>query len=359
MNRAFSVALLLLVVFLGATVSHAGFKHQPFVAKPYVPLKTSGLPQGFEPQYARSFEDLVIKNDVRSASDLVGFCTSTNLDRLAYCEGYIELATRSWKYSTACESQTHGDPSFCAGATAAQKKIQEILQACGDCAPDERLVKLKTAIGTCLSDAQRDERYCSGYNWEVANKIAELSVQSKDVRGLGVRHGAEDLFLNLWTSKAELLEFRPCLQTEVGPQQLRNMFLGFIRDNPEQQRGSTAIMALEKALFYELCPGPARGLKPHMEQCTAWDYGDDGQLGTKNTCDKAVVIQFMAKNQRTVERQLNPGDAFRTGISRSQIGGDWWFTACPVGYVSSVPFLPKNLGVIRASQYSCARKRKQ
>lgn len=178
---------------------------------------------------------------------------------------------------------------------------------------------------------------------------------SEGARDRGLGDAARDVGLHLFASE-DFYEFRPCLQTVISPQQVRNILLEFIRDNPDQQRGSTAIVILAKALFYSLCPGPAQRWKPHMEQCTTWGY-DGGQFGTENTCDKAVVIQFMAEGQRAIERLLNPGETFRTGLSRSQIDRGWWmFTTCPVGYVSSVPFLSKNNEVIRASRYSCVRK---
>ena len=60
-------------------------------------------------------------------------------------------------------------------------------------------------------------------------------------------------------------------------------------------------------------------------------------------------------DQNIIERQLNPGESFSTGLNRSKLGR-WMFMACPVGYVSSVLFHPANDKLIRASQYSCTKK---
>jgi len=330
-------------------------------------------------------KDLANAVTPRSASELIKLCTSTDPDRLAYCEGYIDGAMHIWKYSTACQSPTISDQSFCAGVKSAEEAIREAFSACRDCnigsfRPEladkpirfqlfkERMREffkaLRAIMGICSSDESRDEHYCSGYNAQVANTLAEFSGMypnhvPKGARELGLGHAAGDVGMYAFNS-AEFLEFRPCIQTAIGPQQARNIFLEFMRDNPEQQRDSTAIIALAKALFYSVCPGPAEGLRPHMEQCTTWEYHDDN-FGTENTCNKDVVIQFMVKDQRAIERQLKPGEAFRTGLSRSQTIG-WMFTTCPVGYVSSVPFLPEkddafiDPSPIKASLYSCVRK---
>ena len=193
-----------------------------------------------------------------------------------------------------------------------------------------------------------------GYNAEVANSLASLSVNysPEDKRVFGMSVAVIDTFAHLMGS-GEYYGFQPCVQATINPQEARSILLEFIRDNPEQQRDTTAIMILAKALYYQVCPGPKQHLQPHMEQCTTWDYDND-QFGTENTCDEAVVIQFLTKDQPMIERQLNPGEAFRTG---SQIDrGFWMSTTCPVDYVSSIPFLPENRLEIGASRYSCTRK---
>lgn len=329
-------------------------------------------------------KDLANAETGRSASELIKLCTSADPDRLTYCEGYIDGAMHIWKYITACQSPTISDQSFCAGVKFAEKVNLEAFSACRDCnfgsfRPElgdkpirlqlykERMREfskaLRATLGICSPDERRDEHYCSGYNAQVANTLAEdlltyPNIVPKGVRDLGLGHAAGDVGIHAFASE-EFFEFRPCIQTAIGPQQARKIFLEFMRDNPEQQR-STAIMAMAKALFYSVCPGPEEGLRPHMEQCTTWEYDDDN-FGTENTCDKAVVIQFMVKDQPAIERQLKPGETFRTGLSRSQTIG-WMFTTCPVGYVSSVPFLPEeddafiDPSPIKASLYSCVRK---
>jgi hypothetical protein len=326
-------------------------------------------------------QDLYPVDTERSASELVSFCSSVDADELAYCEGYIDGATLIWKLSTACTSIEAGDQSFCAGGESARDEISKAFKACKDCdiatfrpelGDDPKRVELfmermnrfrnelKAAMGTCTPDEHRDVHFCSGYNAMTEREIAELSIwNTNDVsvgaRDLGLEQASMDLIVHFFASE-EIHEFQPCLQKSIGPQQTRNILLEFVHDHPEQQRETTAIIILEKALFYGLCPGPAQQIKPHMEQCTRWEY-DSGEFGTENTCDKSVAIQFMVEGQQAIERQIKPGKAFSTGLSRSDISRGWWmFTTCPAGYVSSVPFLPENKSAIAASRYSCERK---
>jgi len=103
--------------------------------------------------------------------------------------------------------------------------------------------------------------------------------------------------------------------------------------------------------------GAAQQAVPHLERCTSWDYGT-GHLGTSNSCDMDVSVRFMTmRDQHFVEVELGPGRRFDSGLSRDELGSDWWmFTTCPVGYVSDVPFQPENRETIIPSKYGCVRK---
>ena len=90
-----------------------------------------------------------------------------------------------------------------------------------------------------------------------------------------------------------------------------------------------------------------------MEMCTDWDYYDE-QWGTRNTCDREVFVQFMARDHDVIQGLLKPGEEFSTGLDRSQLSG-WIFTTCQAGYTSAVPLLPENRSLIGASQYSCIK----
>jgi len=101
----------------------------------------------------------------------------------------------------------------------------------------------------------------------------------------------------------------------------------------------------------------SREEKPHLERCVKWGYEGD-QFAAKNICDEAVFIQFQKAGHPAIERQLMPGGTLLTGLKHWQMGGGgyWIFTACPAGYVSSVPFRPQNNKTIEAGQYSCVGK---
>ena len=86
-----------------------------------------------------------------------------------------------------------------------------------------------------------------------------------------------------------------------------------------------------------------------MEQCTIFQFEGD-ELATANTCDEAAAVQLLASGQSAIERVLDPGETFVTGLSR---GVRYMFTTCPVGYESSVPLREENRSAIVGSQYSC------
>ena len=308
----------------------------------------------------------------RSTSDLASLCTSTDAERLAYCEGYLVGAAHLWKVMAACSSPASGEKRFCAGAQAAYEKFQEALQNCNGCrsdsVPDFRkrrlafLDEITAALGICAPgwEWERTKEYCTGYNEEAAKSIAwyaaaYLRDERKGARDRGLGEGAGEVTVYLFAP--ELLEaFVPCLTSSVRPDELRKAFVEFVHEYPEQLRIDFPILALQKALFYELCPGPEKGLRPHMEVCTVWDY-DGGQYGTRNACDEPVVIRFRSGVREAVEREVGPGGEFRTGLGRSDIRDDGAvFTVCPVGYESSPPFDSRNPEAIRKSFYSCVPK---
>lgn len=313
---------------------------------------------------------------VRSASELIKICSSTDSEMMNYCEGYIESALYTWKLMTTCASQKQSNQSFCRGAKSAQKSIQKVMSACKDCSLggfkpelkdniirgrlfEERMQKFPTelsaALGVCIPDDQRDEHYCAGYDSQVKNTITEYAVLyssklSDKPKDMGMGHAAADVGLHLWSSTA-FFGFLPCIKREINSDEAKTLFLKFMYDNPEQKIDTTAIVALEKSLYYSVCPGPALGgVKPNMEQCTKWKSEND-YLGTKNTCKKDVQIQFMTKDKQIIERQLSPNETFSTEKQ------NWWmFATCPVGYMSSVEFSLENERNIRTSQYSCIKK---
>jgi hypothetical protein len=324
----------------------------------------------------------------RSASDLVSLCTSTNPDQLAYCEGYITGAAHRWKVSAACRSPVPGDKSFCAGSKAAYDKTHETLENCKYCGGDrsqpdfvERMRRfrdeLKVALGVCSpsSEWERRKEYCAGYNDEAATTIASFAAallederRSARDQGLGDADAAargimasEFYYIAPITKASEYyIAFVPCLERSVLPDEMRKTLIEFVHDYPEQLRIGDPIFLLEEAMFYGVCPGPQSGFKPQMELCTTWNY-DGGQYGTKNTCDKPVVIKFVATGRDAIEREVSPGGDFRTGLSMSDItgGAGFLYTVCPAGYKSSVPIESGNgeeRDAISKGLYSCVRK---
>jgi uncharacterized membrane-anchored protein len=96
-------------------------------------------------------------------------------------------------------------------------------------------------------------------------------------------------------------------------------------------------------------PNSVSGVTPHMERCTPFRYEGD-ELVTVNTCEEAVVVQFMPSGQFVIERTLEPGEAFATGLSRP---ASYVFATCPVGYETTVLLREQNRSIISRSQYRC------
>lgn len=330
--------------------------------------------------WARSLEQDLAQNETgRTASELVSLCRSSTADRLTYCQGYIEGATHFWQYQNACASAAQSDQSFCAGAEAAREAIRKFFEACADCDINglepgpthaqrfmERMRKLpgelKTALGICAADRDYNKHYCSGYNKEAEISIAELSAmysstRSEDARLLGLGHGKGDVGLHLFASK-EFYELRPCVKTAVDAKKIRNILLAFVRENPEQEVNTTAVLILGKALSYVLCTGSAlQRERPHTEQCITW-VRDHEHAGARNICDTPVVIEFISQHaleaELGAESEIIPGNSFSAnpGLSRMP----WVFTACPVGSVSSVALRKGSIETIKAGKYGCISK---
>jgi hypothetical protein len=112
------------------------------------------------------------------------------------------------------------------------------------------------------------------------------------------------------------------------------------------------------AVIYFCCTAAwAQQTVPHLEKCTDWNY-QDGVFGTTNSCSQPVAIQFMTRgNQQATTGNIGPKERFKTGLNKQQIDSGWWmFTACPVGYVSSITFVPGNKDTLIPSKYNCVRQ---
>ena len=297
----------------------------------------------------------------RTTSELVRLCVSDDPDRSVYCDGYIAVAVFLWKASLACDSHAPNDQLFCAGATDARSAVEETLSSCSECDQEVEREKLRDALKAagdlCIPDERHNEHYCAGYNAAIEfATVSLLPFQTPDVRDgpryAGLLHGANDLILHLMAS-ADIHYFMPCIQLDVPQEDIRAIYLHFVSEYPAQTSDLAAVISLAKSLYYGLCPGPERGLKPHMEACTTWDY-ENGEFGTRNVCDKAVFVQFKEEGQGLIERELKPGETLLTGRSREPDRRVWWmFSTCPLDYVSTPVFTEANKDEIQASRYSC------
>lgn len=134
-------------------------------------------------------------------------------------------------------------------------------------------------------------------------------------------------------------------------------------DSSPNDAGAVTNMADESFRNLTILPARSAAIVPqtsvaHAEDCAVWGYRDNDHFGAVNKCKDPMRIQFMLTNdQRVIEREVKPGEFFDTGLTSNQVERTrWLFTACPVGYVPSVPFLLKHEDEIQASRYNCSRK---
>jgi hypothetical protein len=267
---------------------------------------------------------------------------------MAFCRGALaakEIHQAIWEDCADCNfSQFQPELS---DETARQRRYSEKMRAFAD--------EMRTALGVCSLDGQHDQAYCNGYNTEVRLALADSNLRfwvktTVNPYEVGLGDGAADLFVHLW-SETQVHHFRPCIPPDTDIEELTDVFLKYVEEDPDERRIDTATMLLLRAMYFGFCPGPDEKIKPHLEQCTAWRQ-IRGQFGTKNECQQAVVVNFRLADQAPILRELEPNEVLTTGRTEEQIR-QWWFTTCPAGYESSLPLVPGNLGEIGASRYNC------
>jgi len=338
---------------------------------------------GIEPSVPALEEDLALALEPWSASAFVQLCAAEDPDRAAYCEGYLEALIHYLKYKSSCMSDEILDRTYCQGATEAQQKINSAWQSCKDCSyeqfrPDlqddaarrqlfnERMKdfrdELEITLGTCELGGERSKNYCLGFNAEKNLGVSMNLVNSPDGTAeipydMGVSAASFDLFAALYAS-SEFHAINACVPATLTTKEAKDILLQFVRENPEQQNDTMATLLLAKALFYNLCQTAiSQEMKPHAEQCIQWSHSH-AQPGVMNICDKTIVIVFILERasgpELKTEQLVIKGGQFHADQRLSRT--PWRFTACPEGYVSSVPLNAEYLDRIRASDYGCVKE---
>jgi hypothetical protein len=306
-------------------------------------------------------------------------CAAEDADRVAYCEGYLEALIHYLKYKSSCMSDEILDRTYCQGATDAQEKIHAAYQSCKDCdfesfRPDlqddaERLQlfnkrlksfhdELEITLGTCELGGDRIKNYCLGFNAE-KNLGVSMNLGSdetpENAYKMGVSDVASDLFATVYAYGHNAL--KACVPVSLTPEEAKDILLEFVRENPEQQIDTIAPLLVAKALFYKLCQTAiSQEMKPHVEQCLQWSHSH-AEPGVMNICDKTIVIIFVLERasgpELKTEQLVIKGGHFHA--DKRLLRAPWRSTACPEGYVSSVPFDADNLDTIAASDYGCIK----
>jgi hypothetical protein len=92
----------------------------------------------------------------------------------------------------------------------------------------------------------------------------------------------------------------------------------------------------------------------HLEACTEWREFD-GNLYTRNVCNRTVVVQFMTLDKgELVERRLERNEPFDTGIRSADAKQRGWIgSTCPVGFRPDVALNSENRQRFFDSSYDC------
>jgi hypothetical protein len=92
----------------------------------------------------------------------------------------------------------------------------------------------------------------------------------------------------------------------------------------------------------------------HLEACTEWREFD-GNLYTRNVCNRTVVVQFMTlDDNKVVVQRLERNEPFDTGISMAQAKSRGWIAStCPVDFRTDVAFNAENRQRFFDSNYDC------
>jgi hypothetical protein len=301
-----------------------------------------------------------------SGDYLVGTCTSPDHEDSDYCDGYLDISF-GWRLMAACDSPLPADQSFCAGSKAADVKSKELIgeecvkcdtdkKTCVRCNVKEFVVKLRAKMGTC-SRLEHDQNYCAAYNASAESHVFSQVAIYADWMALAPRElGQADRYNSLMFSLIGGLEainrWQPCVPKQaVDAKQIRNAFVDFVRENPEQRKNRYSILVFLWALYYKVCPTVSPELHPNAEVCTAFTWRGE-KYGTQNVCDRPVVVQLLSGDSSTVTlHELKPGEIFL--IERNSLR---LFTTCMVGYVPSVPFTPANHDAINMGRYHCVKQ---
>ena len=107
----------------------------------------------------------------------------------------------------------------------------------------------------------------------------------------------------------------------------------------------------------DLAPGPG-DTRLHLESCTKWSE-QNGSFGFTNDCSEPVTLIFVELDGlRRFDRVIKPKERFDIKLPEKTINTtNWLFTACPAGYVPSLPFTVENQALIVRGQYECVRKK--
>jgi len=134
-------------------------------------------------------------------------------------------------------------------------------------------------------------------------------------------------------------------------------------DSSPNDAGTVAKMATDLFRDMTIMPVQSAAVSPqqtsvaHLENCIEWGYRNN-HYGAVNECKESASIHFMLINdERVIKGEVEPGAFFDTGLTGNQVSSSrLLFTACPVGYVPSVPFSTKYQDEIQASRYNCIKK---
>ena len=121
-------------------------------------------------------------------------------------------------------------------------------------------------------------------------------------------------------------------------------------------------LSIAGALASSFIPAAMAQSSPHAEACLekTWGYlqAIEYDFGALNTCTYPVAVWFKPRNGQMVQKAVQPGEIFRTGLSIARFEDDrqksgWVGAVCRAGEVPNLAISEINWQAILKGKYEC------
>jgi len=117
-------------------------------------------------------------------------------------------------------------------------------------------------------------------------------------------------------------------------------------------------------LAFALVPAAMAQSSPNAESCldATWGYlrATSYDYGAVNACTYPLAVSFKPRNGPMVQKTVEPGQAFRTGLSYATFEADrkkfgWVATICRAGEVPDLTISASTWDVVLSGKYACRK----